>query len=80
MKKLLIATAALFLATSAMADTKVVLGCAVTTVEGSNFSNKVDPTCAFAVIGNQHSQLTVNPDGVANSGDEFQVADTAKQD
>ena len=35
----------------AFADTKIVLGCEVKTVPGTNYSNKVDPNCQFAVTG-----------------------------
>jgi hypothetical protein len=83
MKTLITTTAfaltALVLAPAAFADTKNILGCD-TYVNSTGERNKVNPTCQFAVIGNQHSILTIDPDGVADSGDEFTVADTAKQD
>ena len=62
----------------AFAETSTVLGCEV--VDMGGYSNKADPTCAFDVIGNQHSTLTIDPDGVVDSGDEFTVVDTDKQD
>lgn len=33
---------------AAFADTKIVDGCEIVTVEGTNYSNKVDPRCVFA--------------------------------
>ena len=39
---------ALLMPFAAFADTKIVDGCEIVTVEGTNYSNKVDPTCVFA--------------------------------
>lgn len=50
--KLTITTAALIgallLPSLAFADTKIVNGCEVATVPGTNYSNLVDPTCVMA--------------------------------
>ncbi len=80
MKTLTILTATLIgaVAFPTLTMAKTVLGCEI--VDKGGYSNKADPTCAFDVIGNQHATLLVDPDGVADSGDEFTVADTDKQD
>ncbi len=80
MKTLTILTAALIgaIALPTLTLAKTVLGCEV--IDMGGYSNKADPTCAFAVIGNQHATLTIDPDGVADSGDEFTVVDADKQD
>jgi hypothetical protein len=80
MKTAIITTAALIgaLVLPSLAFSKTVLGCEV--IDMGGYSNKADPTCQFAVIGNQHAQKLVDPDGIPANGDEFTVADTEKQD
>jgi len=39
---------AILLPSLAFADPRIVDGCEIVTVEGTNYSNKVDPRCDFA--------------------------------
>jgi hypothetical protein len=49
------------------------LGCDTYVVEGTNYTNKVDPTCTFASV--YPGSRIVDPDGIPGSGDEYSTSD-----